>query len=174
MCGECEKCPSTSGGYQVHLTINGGITYVCANNFIKQKGIELILITNFTEHSVDYQTITSKNYKTLEEAMYEMSIVSSKLKEYGYDVYRSKIEAAPNICKKYLYKEIHYKVDSFEGFDSGTYLLSENSKGQKFATIRVMPSEEFTPLEGYVYRAEDVIFDTYINYDIGGKLLDVE
>lgn len=184
MCGECKTCAAVSGGYQVHLTLNTLNDKV--EDYFESKKIETIYIINYdtfyNKNLAKEEIITSKNYKTLEEAVLDLSITKDYLLNNNIVVQRSKIESMPYKLEKYLYREIHYKVNPTIleprfGLNPD-FLFSRNRKNSHFLTQRLVPGEEPEKITNFFSCiVEDVIYDSNINWDYNngfGKKINLE
>ena len=166
LCG-CSSC-NCNGGYQVHITIEN------LNNEILEllikEDVELITIVNYNPIGPEYdfeEFITSKNYRNLDEAMYQMCILSAKITQLNGKIIRQKIESNPKNNHKCFYKEVHYKVDESdrEKYKDKLY-FSRNQKGTLFATERFFDTELKIRMDK-PYIIEDVIIDTNPDWYFG-------
>lgn len=161
LCG-CKTCVCTTGGYQVHITIQNLNEEVSA--FINEKGGEIIKLKNYTKDGFYEENITSKNYNKYEDAYEEMYKWNEVIKDLGSSVSRLKIESHPKEASPSLYYEYHYKIQSseIEQYKTLGYIISENYKGTVFATKR--SKELVNPIKPE-YRLEKVCFDSNLNLD---------
>lgn len=165
-CG-CKTCPSIHGGYQVHMTLSN--TTFKIKNILYGFDVELLLIENYPIKTFPpyREFITSKNYKNLSDAIYEMGILQHKIQDRLTTIQRFKIEASPiNNEQKYLYKEYHVKIGWLEVaiFQDKGFFISQNIEtGQYFASRRQYNDDE--PFTIKNVRVEHVIFDSNPDQD---------
>jgi hypothetical protein len=156
LCG-CKTCVCTTGGYQVHITIENLNAKVSA--FINENGGEIIKLKNYTNDSFYEENITSKNYNKYEDAYEEMYKWDEIIKSLGSSVTRLKIESHPKEASQSLYYEYHYKISrqETEQYKKLGCFISENSKGTIFATKR--SKEPVNPIKPE-HRLEKVCIDS--------------